>query len=363
MHENEPVVGQGRRREGSARLLSDYSALLDAVRAEGLLRRHLGFYWVLFVLLLAALALIATVMFVLGDSWWQLLPAAALGVVFAQYGFLAHEAAHREIFQTVRANDHAGRLVGDLLVGISYAWWKAGHNRHHANPNLVGKDPSVARGVFSFTPEDAALSHGMRGWLTRHQGFYFYPLLPFAGLSMHVQSIVALVRPGRIEHRGLEAVMLAARWTLYPVALLTVMSPGRAVASLAVQTAVFGVTIASAFVPNHVGMPVLPAGTRLDFLRRQVVTSRNIRGPRWLLTAWMGGLNYQIEHHLFPSMPRPALHRASSLTREYCAGLGIPYTDARLFETYALIARHLDHLGRQALAQPARCPVATRFGR
>ena len=59
------------------------------------------------------------------------------------------------------------------------------------------------------------------------------------------------------------------------------------------------------FAPNHKGMPVLSAGHTLDFLRKQVLTSRNIRGG-WFVDILLGGLNYQIEHHLFPSMPRPA---------------------------------------------------------
>jgi fatty acid desaturase len=68
---------------------------------------------------------------------------------------------------------------------------------------------------------------------------------------------------------------------------------------------------------THKGMPVLPPEARPDFLRRQVLTSRNISGDR-LTSFLMGGLNYEIEHHLFPSMPRPNLRSAQRIVRPFC---------------------------------------------
>jgi hypothetical protein len=74
---------------------------------------------------------------------------------------------------------------------------------------------------------------------------------------------------------------------------------GTAAAFVGVQLAVFGVLLGGAFAPNHIGMPIVLAGLKVDFLRRQVLMSRNISGGR--ITGYaMGGLNYQIEHHLFP---------------------------------------------------------------
>jgi len=72
-------------------------------------------------------------------------------------------------------------------------------------------------------------------------------------------------------------------------------------------------------------MPIVPAGVKMDFFSKQVRTSRNISGG-WWATILMGGLNYQIEHHLFPNMPRDSLRRAQPLVRAHCAALGVPYT-------------------------------------
>jgi fatty acid desaturase len=99
-----------------------------------------------------------------------------------------------------------------------------------------------------------------------------------------------------------------------------------------------------AFAPNHKGMPVVDEGDELDFLRRQVLTSRNVRGGR-LVDFALGGLNYQIEHHLFPSMPRPNLRRSQALIKRFCEERGLQYSEASLFASYEEALRHLHEVG------------------
>jgi fatty acid desaturase len=107
------------------------------------------------------------------------------------------------------------------------------------------------------------------------------------------------------------------------------------------------VYMGASFAPNHKGMPILPSGDKTDYLRRQVLTSRNIRGGR-CVDFVLGGLNYQIEHHLFPSMPRPNLRRAQAVVRSYCAGHDIAYREDTLLASYAQTLRHLRDIGRPA---------------
>jgi fatty acid desaturase len=358
----EPGVRRTRPRGPRADHTGEYRELLAQVKAAGLLERRRGFYLALSGILVAALAAVVTGMVTVGASAWQLLLAAALGIVTAQLGFVAHEAAHREIFESGRANDAAGLIVGDLLVGISFSDWKAGHNRHHANPNLLGKDPSVDPGVFVFTREDAEATRGLRAWYTRHQGWFFFPIILLAGFSLHVNGVLAVFRPGRFERRGVEIALLAAHWAGYLWLVLWAMGPALGVAFITVHLLVFGACTASAFVPNHVGMPVLPPDSRLDFLRRQVVTSRNIVGGP-LTTALMGGLNFQIEHHLFPSMPRPHLRRARMLVREYCAEHGIRCTETSISQAYREILAYMNDVGLAAGVHSVRCPAAVSLGR
>jgi fatty acid desaturase len=104
---------------------------------------------------------------------------------------------------------------------------------------------------------------------------------------------------------------------------------------------VFGFYMGCSFAPNHKGMPPLSAAEGEDYLRRQVLTSRNVRGGQFV-DLLLGGLNYQIERHLFPSMPRPNLRRAQPLVAEVCAARGIPYTETGLLTSYRLVLSHLN---------------------
>ena len=129
--------------------------------------------------------------------------------------------------------------------------------------------------------------------------------------------------------------------------VVVVLSPVRAVVFVLVQQAVFGLYLGASFAPNHKGMAILGPGDETDFLRRQVLTSRNVSGGPFV-DALLGGLNYQIEHHLFPSMPRPAMRDARPIVRAYCGELGIPYVETSLFASYRQALTHLHAVGRAA---------------
>jgi fatty acid desaturase len=94
-----------------------------------------------------------------------------------------------------------------------------------------------------------------------------------------------------------------------------------------------------------------PDGRTWDFLRKQVLTSRNVRGGRWV-DFTLGGLNYQIEHHLFPSMPRPNLRQAQAIVRDFCTARGISYSQCGLFRSYGQVLRHLHEVGAPLRAAP-----------
>jgi len=111
------------------------------------------------------------------------------------------------------------------------------------------------------------------------------------------------------------------------------------------------VYLGCAFAPNHKGMPVLGEQDSLDFLRRQVLTSRNVRGGP-LVESLLGGLNYQIEHHLFPSMPRPSLRRCRLVVRAFCAQQGLPYCEKSLAGSYGDILRYRPARKRRVRRSP-----------
>lgn len=321
---------------------SDFAPLAREVRDSGLLARRTGYYVRTVLINVLATAAVFGWVAAIGNSWWQVAPAILLAPISARTGFLGHDAGHRQIARSARANRLLGLLFGNLLLGMSYGWWNDKHNRHHANPNHVGKDPDVGAGALVWTREQAGLRRrGPLGWLARHQGRLFFPMLLLEGVNLKVGSVLDLRRRGRRE-RAVEGGLLAAHAAGYLALAGWLMSPAIAAVFILVHQALFGLHLGCAFAPNHKGMPLPEPGW--DHLRRQVLTSRNVRGGA--LTDWLlGGLNYQIEHHLFPSMPRPNLKLVRPRVRAHCARVGLPYTETGLLESYARAVGHLHDVG------------------
>ncbi|MFE9193044.1 fatty acid desaturase family protein [Micromonospora sp. NPDC007208] len=294
--------------------------------------------------LLGCLALMGVVFVRLGSSWWQTATAAGIAVLFAQLAFLGHDAGHRQIFRSRRANDVVGLVCGNLVTGISYGWWVDKHNRHHAHPNTEGRDPDLAVAPLSFIPGQVATQGGLRALFVRHQAALFFPLLMLEGLHLHAASVRAVVSRGELRRRRTEAGLLVLHFAGYLAAVFLVLSVPQAIVFILVNQALFGLYLGSSFAPNHKGMPILTEADTLDYLRRQVLTSRNVRGGR-LLDALLGGLNYQIEHHLFPSMPRPNLRHAQPLVRQFCTEHGVAYHETTLIQSWAQGLAHLRTIG------------------
>jgi fatty acid desaturase len=334
---------------------SDYADLSRRIKAAGLLDRRSGYYiakiaitWLVFVAGWVAVVLI-------GATWYQLIVAAVLAIVFTQLGFLGHDAGHGQVFRSARANRVLGVIHGNLGIGLSYGWWIGKHTRHHAHPNDVDKDPDVGVGALVFTADQAARRRGFAAAWTRSQAYLFFPLLLLEGVHLHVASVRELLRPSR-RSRWLELGLLAVHLGGYVTVVLLVMSPLQALAFVALQQGLFGLYMGCSFAPNHKGMPELTAEDRADFLRRQVLTSRNIRGGP-ITDFVFGGLNYQIEHHLFPSMPRPSLRRAQSVVRDFCAQRGVAYRETGVIGSYAEALRHLHDVAAPLRRAPARSPA------
>jgi fatty acid desaturase len=321
----------------------EYTQLSRQIRQAGLLERRRGWYAARIGLNLALLAAGWAALAVVGDSWWQLVTAAYLAVVFTQLAFVGHDAGHRQIFRSRPANDRVGLLHANLLVGISFGWWVPKHNAHHTNPNHEDLDPDISITALAFTDGQASSRHGLVRLLVRYQAWLFFPLLLLEAAHLHLASAKAVLR-GSGRANTVEGVLLVAHLAGYLTALVLVLSPAQAVAFVLVHQGLFGLYLGCSFAPNHKGMPTLTDAEELDFLRRQVLTSRNVTGSR-PVDLLLGGLNYQIEHHLFPNMPRPNLRHAQPLVRAFCAHHGLPYVEASLFGSYAQAIRHLHTVG------------------
>ncbi|MEU9852161.1 acyl-CoA desaturase [Streptomyces sp. NPDC047974] len=341
---------------------SEFSPLLRLVRSQGLLEHRPGWYARDIALTLLGFVAVAVTLLLTGPAWWSVLLAVPLALLSARAAFLAHDAGHAQI----TADRRAGRVIqlvhANLLLGMSREWWNDKHNRHHAHPNHLDKDPDVAADVLVFAEHQTAGRTGLRGFLTRHQALLFFPLTTLEGLALKlygVQALLAKDGPYRTRRARLtEAALLVLHFTGFAALLLTALTPAQALVFALVHQMLFGVHLGLAFAPNHKGMERPDEhedGDSWGHLRRQVLTSRNIRGGA--LTDWfLGGLNYQVEHHLFPSMPRPHLRLAQPAVRAHCRDLGIPYTETGFVDSYRQALGHLHDVGATLREEHAHRP-------
>ncbi|MDQ0714944.1 fatty acid desaturase [Streptomyces luteogriseus] len=321
---------------------SDFARLSRKIADAGLMGRRPGYYALRITIVTGLYAGGWAAVALIGASWWTLAVAAFLAVVFGQVALLAHDAAHRQVFRRRRASEVSGRMAG-AGIGMGYGWWQDKHTRHHANPNHEELDPDLDPDLLVWSQDQARAAKGLPRLIGRRQAFLFFPLLTLEGFNLHVSSVKALANRS-LKHRGLDGALLFGHFVVYLSVLFWLLPLGMAFAFLAVHQCLFGVYLGSLFAPNHKGMPILKGEDRPDFLRRQVLTSRNVSGGR-LTDIALGGLNHQIEHHLFPSMPSPNLRKARAIVRRYCEELGVDYVETGLITSYRLALNSLHQAG------------------
>jgi fatty acid desaturase len=323
---------------------NQYAQLKRLIKQNGLLDRQPAYYTGKIVFTLSLLAVSLALLIVLGDTWFQLLNAAFLAFVFVQISLLSHDFGHRQFtFHSSRNNDWLTLIFGNFLLGLSRQWWIDKHNEHHGHPNQMDLDPDVDIPLLAFEEEQALQKRGFARFVVKYQAALIFPLSLLQSLSM-LRSSIEFLAAKKAKSTLVEALMICAHFALYFGLLFSVLEPLQALLFIAVHRGLFGAYMVSIFAPNHKAMPLLERDTEVDFLRRQVLTSRNVVAHP-ITDFWYGGLNYQIEHHLFPRLPRNKLREAQPIIREFCRDKCIAYHETGVLRSYKEILQHLHEVG------------------
>ncbi len=304
---------------------------------------------------LGLLAIGIALLVVSQSLWIRLLDAVLLSFVFVQLGFLFHDAGHRQIFKRSLHNDFAMLFIG-LVIGSSRSWWFDSHNRHHTNPNELDLDPDTELYIVNFSERQAGTRSKVVSFLSRFQAYYFFPALLFEGVGAHIASCVFILR-GKARFGLIESASMVVHFALYFGILFALMPAWQAVLFFVVHHSLAGLYMGSVFAPNHKGMLIPDANSDLDLFKRQVLTSRNVK-PSPVTDMLYGGLNYQIEHHLFPRIARSKLHAAYPIVKEYCRERGIAYHETSSWQSYREIFQHLKSVSRSVTGKE-RAPEAS----
>lgn len=305
---------------------------------------------------------VAIVMY--SGSWPAIAVAAFIMALFwQQCGWLAHDFLHHQVFNRRYINNLFGLLIGNIFQGFSVNWWKTKHNHHHAVPNVTdapsGGDPDIATTPILFWSEKLIEGEleDLPLWMLRNQAVLYVPILCFARISWLVQSIqhnIPKPNPnvtGKVMYYS-EIATLFLHHSLFLALVVKVgmmYSVPKALSYMMMSHAWGGILLGLVFAVGHNAMDVLTLEEmrEVDFIRLQVRTTRNVN-PNWF-TDWLcGGLNYQVEHHIFPSVPRHHLWKLARILRAFCDKHKIPYTSKTLVDGNKDVCQLLQDVGKAA---------------
>lgn len=321
----------------------DYLSLKKEVEAAGLFERQYGYY-VLNILLHAALLALAIFFLVTVESFaFQLLNALFFAFISVRFGMLMHDAGHQQVFKSYKKNDLMGIATG-TIAQISSSSWTAGHNVHHNAPNKLDDDPDIAIPLLAYTEEKALEKKGLVRLIVKYQAFLWLIIMMGAAFIVRfnhtgklIRTLIGSKKKGKIVWYSTELLLLLASHAIFFFLIFHYLGLIQGIIFTLVNYVATGLYIGTVFATNHKGMPIMKE--KIDFVHMQVLTTRNVRGS-FIIDYWTGGLNYQIEHHLFQTMPRNNLGKAKKYVREFCDKNQIDYHETGFFRSYVEILRN-----------------------
>lgn len=337
----------------------DYVTLRKQVIEARLLERQYGYYAFKIVTTIAMLLFGGALLFLFTSVWLQLLAVIGIAFFLMQVGLLGHDAGHQAIFKSSRWNDRFGHVFLTLLVGLAYSYWVDRHNKHHANPNDE-EDPDFP--VFALTEEMMNRKKGICKFIARRQHMLFVLYTGYFLFDLCKSGVMFNMRLKGSVAKWAELFLLGVHTALFWVAPFFLFSWWKALIIVLGVRFLWGVYFGSIVASNHKGMKVMEGEEQLGFVERQILTTRNVRNG--IITDYIyGGLNNQLEHHLFPTMPRNNFKKCKPLVKEFCAANNLPYEETGVIRSYRLILAELRKIAlsaKQRASSPAAYAVLSR---
>lgn len=324
----------------------DYRQFRKELEEKGLLSRTPAFYISIFIVVCILIFLIFSLIFYF-NKWYVTVPASvALAMVGMQLGFFGHDAGHYSIAKNRLLNDSIGHISHSFFLGLSFSYWRDNHNKHHSDPNHQDMDPDIRdSSPFSLTEKKAKHSRGITRFMTKHQAFLLLPAFLGLGFSKKYLSLKWLVQNKKLF--SLDFLIFLLHLAFFFLIGPYFIGYLQAFLLYLIMSMVIGFYFGFVFITNHIGMTVLSGNEEMSYLEKQVVTSRDIKGSGFL-DFMSGGLNYQIEHHLFPHLSRKHLPKIKPLVKEFCIKKGISYSDATLKDAWKEVFAYINEMGRHA---------------
>jgi fatty acid desaturase len=340
--------------------MPELGELRSELRAAGIFDHREARTWIKVGLLVIGISGCLVGMALLGGwSAWFLIPVAA--VLSKSLAMVGHEGSHRSFSKSPTRNAVMMYFAFPLFGGLGSLYLREKHDRlHHGHPNVEGVDPDIKPFPFVSSRGDHDKCHRGERWFQRNfQGWAFWPMSLLMALGMRRASIMFAIRypkkHGFTRSWWIEVVCMAAHYTGWLVVPSIVWGPLVGFFVYSTIWALVGVFLALVFAPAHIGLPIL-AEQNHDWLH-QVETTRNLELPK-IVSIFFIGLDYQVEHHLFPKIPHQNLPRAAAITKAWCERHGIAHQSVPYLYALCDAARFIG----DAWSREASDPIEVRAG-
>ncbi|XP_027768229.1 delta(8)-fatty-acid desaturase-like [Solanum pennellii] len=289
----------------------------------------------------------------------HMLSGALLGLTWMQISYLGHDSGHYVIMTTKGFNKMIQIMSGNCLTGISIAWWKWTHNAHHVACNSLDYDPdlqhlpvfAVSSSLFkslnsTFYGRELTFD-SLAKFFVSYQHFTFYPIICVSRVNLFIQTLLLLFSKRKVPDRFLNILGIMVFWTWFPLLVLSLPNWTERVLFVLTSFAVTGIQHVQ-FCLNHFAADVYvgqPKGN--DWFEKQTAGTIDIAcSPQ--MDWFFGGLQFQLEHHLFPRLPRCHLRNISPIVQELCKKHNLSYRSLSFFEANRWTIRTLRTAAMQA---------------
>ncbi|XP_063584098.1 acyl-CoA 6-desaturase isoform X3 [Pongo abelii] len=263
----------------------------------------------------------------------------------AQAGWLQHDYGHLSVYRKPKWNHLVHKFVIGHLKGASANWWNHRHFQHHAKPNIFHKDPDVNMLHVFVLGEWQPIEYGkkkLKYLPYNHQHEYFFLIGPPLLIPMYFQYQIIMTM---IVHKN----WVDLAWAIsYYIRFFITYIPFYGILGALLFLNFIRFLESHWFVwvtqMNHIVMEIDQEAYR-DWFSSQLTATCNVEQS--FFNDWFSGhLNFQIEHHLFPTMPRHNLHKIAPLVKSLCAKHGIEYQEKPLLRALLDIIRSLKKSGK-----------------
>jgi fatty acid desaturase/cytochrome b involved in lipid metabolism len=287
------------------------------------------------------------------------LAGALLGMFWQQMAYIGHDLGHNAITHDRITDSCWGLLVGNLMTGVSVGWWKRSHNVHHIVTNSVDYDPDIqhlpvmavdpvflSKPIYSTYQGQYLQLDRLAHFFVKIQHWLYYPIMAIARVNLYIQSINhALVlnyfakTPDLVWRRDLQIATLAGFWT-WLIALTMQLPTWQSRVLFLVPAHVVAGLLHVQITVSHFAMPVHTGVTYDDssngYLETQLRGTMDIDCPVYM--DWLhGGIQFQVEHHLWPRLPRHNLRHAKTMLVAFCKEYGLEYKQATFLQCNLIV--------------------------